>query len=40
MNVDKACAADVRALIDLATSKVKEVYGIELTPEVRFLGFA
>ncbi|MEG1196865.1 MAG: UDP-N-acetylmuramate dehydrogenase [Raoultibacter sp.] len=40
VNVDKACAADVRALIDLATSKVKEVYGIELTPEVRFLGFA
>ncbi|MEG1197684.1 MAG: UDP-N-acetylenolpyruvoylglucosamine reductase, partial [Raoultibacter sp.] len=40
VNKDHASARDVKALIDLAQSKVKETYGIELTPEVRFLGFA
>ncbi|MEG1397262.1 MAG: UDP-N-acetylmuramate dehydrogenase [Raoultibacter sp.] len=40
VNIDNASAVDVRALIDLAARKVKEAYGIELTPEVRFLGFA
>ena len=34
-----ATAADVCALIELARDRVKETYGIELRPEVRFLGF-
>ncbi|MEG1098272.1 MAG: UDP-N-acetylenolpyruvoylglucosamine reductase, partial [Raoultibacter sp.] len=40
INKDNARAADVMTLIELAQSKVKETYGIELKPEVRFLGFA
>lgn len=40
VNVDHATACDVMELIDLAKTKVYEAYGIELQPEVRFLGFA
>lgn len=39
VNTGGACAADVAALIDQAKQKVKQHYGIELTTEVRFLGF-
>lgn len=40
VNKGNATAHDVVALINLARSKVYEAYGIELQPEVRFLGFA
>ena len=40
VNRDHATAHDVLELINLARSKVYEAYGIELQPEVRFLGFA
>ncbi len=40
VNTGNATAHDVVALINLARSKVYEAYGIELQPEVRFLGFA
>ena len=40
VNKGKATARDVRALIELAQSKVFEEYGIELSPEVKFIGFA
>ncbi|WP_425319357.1 hypothetical protein [Raoultibacter timonensis] len=40
VNVDNATARDVMELIELARTKVKEAYGIELQPEVRFLGFS
>ena len=33
-------ARDVLELINLVKTKVYETYGIELQPEVRFLGFA
>lgn len=39
VNTGGAKARDVVALIDLARTKVGEDYGIELTPEVKFLGF-
>ncbi|WP_165171140.1 UDP-N-acetylmuramate dehydrogenase [Adlercreutzia sp. ZJ242] len=39
VNTGEATARDVRALISLIASKVHEAYGIELAPEVRFLGF-
>lgn len=39
VNKNNASAADVRALMTTAQEKVKERYGIELQPEVRFLGF-
>lgn len=39
VNTGGAKARDVVALIDLAKTKVGEDYGIELTPEVKFLGF-
>ena len=39
VNTGGAKAADVVALIELAKTKVEEADGIELTPEVRFLGF-
>lgn len=39
VNEGGATAADVRALIELVQQKVREAYGVELTPEVRFLGF-
>ncbi len=40
VNVDNATARDVMNLIELAKRKVYEAYGIELKPEVCFLGFA
>lgn len=40
VNTGDATARDVMDLIDLARCKVHEAYGIELQPEVRFLGFA
>lgn len=39
VNTASATAADVRWLIAEIQRKVKQHYGIELTPEVRFLGF-
>lgn len=39
VNKNNASASDVRALIAMAQEKVKEHYGIELQPEVKFLGF-
>ncbi len=38
VNVGGATSADVVALVRLIRDTVKEAYGIELTPEVRFLG--
>lgn len=38
VNAGGATAADVIALVRLIRDTVKEAYGIELTPEVRFLG--
>ncbi|MGI6591197.1 MAG: UDP-N-acetylmuramate dehydrogenase [Eggerthellaceae bacterium] len=40
VNKGGASALDVLKLMHLAQDKVKEAYGIELQPEVRFLGFA
>ncbi len=40
VNKGGATAHDVCSLIKLAQNKVFEAYGIELTPEVKFLGFA
>lgn len=40
VNTGDATAHDVRSLIELVQTKVYEAYGIELQPEVRFLGFA
>lgn len=40
VNTGDATAQDVMDLIDLIKTKVYETYGIELQPEVRFLGFA
>ncbi|MCL2889062.1 MAG: UDP-N-acetylmuramate dehydrogenase [Eggerthellaceae bacterium] len=40
VNTGGARAVDVRELIDMIQAKVKEHYGIELQPEVKFLGFA
>ena len=40
VNTGGATARDVRDLIELAQREVYEAYGIELQPEVRFLGFA
>lgn len=39
VNLGDARASDVIELMHIAQAKVKEVYGQELTPEVRFLGF-
>lgn len=39
VNKHNASASDVRTLIRTAQEKVKEHYGIELQPEVKFLGF-
>lgn len=39
VNTGNATASDVRELISYVASKVKEAYGVELQPEVRFLGF-
>lgn len=40
VNTGDATARDVKDLIELIQAKVNETYGIELQPEVRFLGFA
>lgn len=40
VNTGNATARDVKDLIEQVQAKVSEVYGIELQPEVRFLGFA
>ncbi|MDR0514511.1 MAG: UDP-N-acetylmuramate dehydrogenase [Coriobacteriaceae bacterium] len=40
VNMGNARAADVYGLIRHVQTKVKEAYGIELQPEVKFLGFA
>lgn len=40
VNKGGATARDVCTLIELAQDKVFETYGIELSPEVKFLGFA
>jgi UDP-N-acetylmuramate dehydrogenase len=40
INTGGARASDVRALIELIQTKVKKTYGIELQPEVKFLGFS
>lgn len=40
VNVGDARAQDVRELMQLAQTKVKEAYGIELQPEVQLIGFA
>lgn len=40
VNTGGATAYEVKELIDLVQRKVYEAYGIELQPEVRFLGFA
>lgn len=40
VNTGDATAADVRQLIEIVQEKVREAYGIELSPEVRFLGFS
>lgn len=39
VNKNNASAQDVRALIECAQNEVFEAYGIELSPEVKFLGF-
>ena len=40
VNTGGAAARDVMELIELARREVYEAYGIELQPEVRFLGFS
>lgn len=40
VNTGSATANDVRELIEYIQTKVNEAHGIELTPEVKFLGFA
>jgi UDP-N-acetylmuramate dehydrogenase len=40
VNDEGAHAVDVKNLIVLVQAKVKEAYGIELQPELTFLGFA
>ena len=39
VNVGGATARDVMELIKTIQTKVAQAYGIELSPEVRFLGF-
>ena len=39
VNTGGATAADVAAVIKRIYEEVREVYGIELQPEVKFLGF-
>ena len=38
VNLGGARAADVRSLMELAQREVKERFGVELLPEVRWLG--
>ena len=39
INKGTASAGDVSAVISHVYEKVKETYGVELQPEVKFLGF-
>ena len=39
VNTGTATAADVVAVIKHVHEKIREVYGVELQPEVKFLGF-
>ena len=39
VNNGSATAKDVLSVIQHVHSKVKETYGVELQPEVKFLGF-
>ena len=39
VNTGDATARDVRDLIELIQERVEKAHGIQLTPEVRFLGF-
>ena len=38
VNLGRATASDVRALIALAQSKVRQKFAVELEPEIRFVG--
>ncbi len=38
VNTGTACAADVMALIDLTRRRVEQQFGVQLTPEILFLG--
>jgi UDP-N-acetylmuramate dehydrogenase len=38
VNVGNASACDVKALVKLAQERVEETRGIELEPEIRFIG--
>jgi UDP-N-acetylmuramate dehydrogenase len=38
INLNKATAESVLKLIKIATSKVREVYGVELDPEIQIIG--
>ena len=38
INVGGATAKDVRELIDYVRAEVKKKYGVELEPEVKFVG--
>ena len=38
INVGGAKAADVRALIDLVKKTIREKFGVEMKPEVQFIG--
>ena len=40
VNLGGATARDVATLIETVRTKVYEAYGVELQPEVRFLGFS
>lgn len=40
VNTGGATAQDVRTLMDVIKTKVSQAYGIELQPEVKFLGFS
>lgn len=39
VNVDNATAEDVLALITVVRDRVKDLYGVQLQPEIKFLGF-
>ena len=38
LNLGQASAADIKALMDMAQSRVKESFGVELEPEVKLVG--
>jgi UDP-N-acetylmuramate dehydrogenase len=39
INLGGATAADVRALLELAQRTVREKFGVQLEPEIEFVGF-